>query len=109
MQEWQALSLLTPKHSSTRPRPLARSTCAPTRCAGFVGPAVKSVSPGARAAILASSCGGTDSSLVICRVLDGMWQTSGRWGRIDRADAVDTMLAKADAGLYTFDMANHCL
>uniref|UniRef100_A0A453H0A7 NADP-dependent oxidoreductase domain-containing protein n=1 Tax=Aegilops tauschii subsp. strangulata TaxID=200361 RepID=A0A453H0A7_AEGTS len=43
----------------------------------------------------------------ICRVLNGMWQTSGGWGRIDRADAVDAMLAYADAGLSTFDMADH--
>uniref|UniRef100_A0A453GYV7 NADP-dependent oxidoreductase domain-containing protein n=1 Tax=Aegilops tauschii subsp. strangulata TaxID=200361 RepID=A0A453GYV7_AEGTS len=54
-----------------------------------------------------SSRGGTDSSLAICRVLNGMWQTSGGWGRIDRADAVDAMLAYADAGLSTFDMADH--
>jgi hypothetical protein len=37
-----------------------------------------------------------------------MWQTSGGWGRIDRADAVDAMLAYADSGLSTFDMADHC-
>ncbi|XP_022985984.1 flagellar radial spoke protein 5 isoform X1 [Cucurbita maxima] len=46
-------------------------------------------------------------SLVICRVLNGMWQTSGGWGRIDRDDAVDSMLRYADAGLSTFDMADH--
>ncbi|PON47494.1 Aldo/keto reductase/potassium channel subunit beta [Trema orientale] len=49
---------------------------------------------------------GTDS-LEICRVLNGMWQTSGGWGRIDRNDAVDAMLRHADAGLSTFDMADH--
>jgi hypothetical protein len=37
-----------------------------------------------------------------------MWQTSGGWGRIDRADAVDAMFAYADSGLSTFDMADHC-
>ena len=47
-------------------------------------------------------------SLVICRVLNGMWQTSGGWGRIDRDDAVEAMLRYADAGLSTFDMADHC-
>lgn len=36
-----------------------------------------------------------------------MWQTSGGWGRIDRDAAVDAMLAHADAGLSTFDMADH--
>uniref|UniRef100_A0A7N0TLD7 NADP-dependent oxidoreductase domain-containing protein n=1 Tax=Kalanchoe fedtschenkoi TaxID=63787 RepID=A0A7N0TLD7_KALFE len=45
--------------------------------------------------------------LEICRVLNGMWQTSGGWGRIDRDDAVDAMLRYADAGLSTFDMADH--
>ncbi|KOM45717.1 hypothetical protein LR48_Vigan06g102300 [Vigna angularis] len=47
-------------------------------------------------------------SLDICRVLNGMWQTSGGWGRIDRDDAVEAMLRYADAGLSTFDMADHC-
>lgn len=50
-----------------------------------------------------------DDSLEICRVLNGMWQTSGGWGRIDRDDAVDAMLRYADAGLSTFDMADHCM
>ncbi|KAG6485333.1 hypothetical protein ZIOFF_053870 [Zingiber officinale] len=45
--------------------------------------------------------------LVICRVLNGMWQTSGGWGPIDRDDAVEAMLRYADAGLSTFDMADH--
>lgn len=49
-----------------------------------------------------------NDSLEICRVLNGMWQTSGGWGRIDRDDAVDAMLYYADAGLSTFDMADHC-
>ncbi|XP_008801231.1 flagellar radial spoke protein 5 [Phoenix dactylifera] len=46
-------------------------------------------------------------SLTICRVLNGMWQTSGGWGRIDRDAAVEAMLRHADAGLTTFDMADH--
>lgn len=49
-----------------------------------------------------------DDSLVICRILNGMWQTSGGWGRIDRNAAVDAMLRYADAGLTTFDMADIC-
>ena len=48
-------------------------------------------------------------SLDICRVVNGMWQTSGGWGRIDRHDAVDAMLKYADAGLTTFDMADICM
>ncbi|KAK1409994.1 hypothetical protein QVD17_36526 [Tagetes erecta] len=48
-----------------------------------------------------------NDSLEICRVLNGMWQTSGGWGRIDRDDAVEAMLKYADAGLSTFDMADH--
>lgn len=49
-----------------------------------------------------------NDSLEICRVLNGMWQTSGGWGKIDRNDAVEAMLRYADAGLSTFDMADHC-
>ncbi|KAK4741911.1 hypothetical protein SAY87_025499 [Trapa incisa] len=47
------------------------------------------------------------NSLEICRILNGLWQTSGGWGRIDRDDAVEAMLRHADAGLSTFDMADH--
>ncbi|GAU45030.1 hypothetical protein TSUD_107250 [Trifolium subterraneum] len=50
-----------------------------------------------------------NDSLEICRVLNGMWQTSGGWGRIDRDDAVEAMLRYADSGLSTFDMADHCM
>ncbi|KAK9999537.1 hypothetical protein SO802_019140 [Lithocarpus litseifolius] len=49
-----------------------------------------------------------NDSIDICRVLNGMWQTSGGWGRIDRDDAVEAMLRYADSGLSTFDMADHC-
>ncbi|KAF5727521.1 hypothetical protein HS088_TW22G01214 [Tripterygium wilfordii] len=48
-----------------------------------------------------------NDSLEICRVLNGMWQTSGGWGRIDRDGAVEAMIRYADAGLSTFDMADH--
>ncbi|CAH9094096.1 unnamed protein product [Cuscuta epithymum] len=48
-----------------------------------------------------------NDTLDICRVLNGMWQTSGGWGTIDRNDAVEAMLRHADAGLTTFDMADH--
>lgn len=50
-----------------------------------------------------------EDKLEICRVLNGMWQTSGGWGRIDRNDAVEAMLEYAGAGLSTFDMADHCM
>ncbi|KAM7271687.1 hypothetical protein ACFE04_030901 [Oxalis oulophora] len=49
-----------------------------------------------------------NDSLDISRVLNGMWQTSGGWGKIDRDDAVYAMLKYADSGLSTFDMADHC-
>lgn len=49
-----------------------------------------------------------DDRLEICRVINGMWQTSGGWGRIDSDDAVDAMLRYVDAGFTTFDMADHC-
>ncbi|KAG0598449.1 hypothetical protein M758_12G074600 [Ceratodon purpureus] len=48
-----------------------------------------------------------DDRLEICRVINGMWQTSGGWGRIDNEDAVDAMLRYVDAGFTTFDMADH--
>jgi hypothetical protein len=49
-----------------------------------------------------------DDRLEICRVINGMWQTSGGWGRIDSDDAIDAMLRYVDAGFATFDMADHC-
>jgi len=45
--------------------------------------------------------------LQICRVVNGMWQTSGGWGKIERDQAVDAMLRHVDAGFTTFDMADH--
>ena len=48
-------------------------------------------------------------SLDICRVVNGMWQTSGGWGRMDQDNATDAMLKYADAGLTTFDMADICI
>lgn len=46
--------------------------------------------------------------LDICKVVNGMWQVSGGWGRIDVENAVDAMLLYANAGLTTFDMADIC-
>jgi hypothetical protein len=48
-------------------------------------------------------------SLDISRVVNGMWQTSGGWGKIDKNEAVDSMLKYTDAGLTTFDMADICM
>ncbi|XP_020536137.1 flagellar radial spoke protein 5 isoform X1 [Jatropha curcas] len=45
-------------------------------------------------------------SLDISRVVNGMWQTSGGWGKIQRDKAVDAMLSYADSGLTSFDMAD---
>uniref|UniRef100_A0ACD5XVZ6 Uncharacterized protein n=1 Tax=Avena sativa TaxID=4498 RepID=A0ACD5XVZ6_AVESA len=46
-------------------------------------------------------------ALEVCRVVNGMWQVSGAsWGRAAPAKAVDAMLAYADGGLATFDMAD---
>ncbi|KAG9145042.1 hypothetical protein Leryth_018333 [Lithospermum erythrorhizon] len=47
-----------------------------------------------------------EDCLEICRVVNGMWQTSGGWGSIDQDDAVESMMKYADAGLTTFDMAD---
>uniref|UniRef100_A0A9I9CUH4 NADP-dependent oxidoreductase domain-containing protein n=1 Tax=Cucumis melo TaxID=3656 RepID=A0A9I9CUH4_CUCME len=45
--------------------------------------------------------------LEFCRVLNGMWQTSGGWRRINRDTTVEAMLRYVDIGLITFDMADH--
>ncbi|KAI5082214.1 hypothetical protein GOP47_0001957 [Adiantum capillus-veneris] len=47
-----------------------------------------------------------NDKLEISRVINGMWQTSGGWGKIDPHAAVDAMLRHADAGFATFDMAD---
>ena len=50
-----------------------------------------------------------EDALDVCRVVNGMWQTSGGWGRIDRDNVVDAMIKYADSGLDTFDMADICM
>ncbi|KAM3842964.1 uncharacterized protein ACN63O_021813, partial [Diretmus argenteus] len=45
--------------------------------------------------------------LEVSRVLNGLWQLSGFHGRVDRGKAVESMQAYVDAGLTTFDMADH--
>ena len=45
--------------------------------------------------------------LTICRILNGMWQVSGTHGRIDPAAAIGGMVEYVDAGLTTWDLADH--
>ncbi len=45
--------------------------------------------------------------LQICRILNGMWQVSGTHGRIDPAAAIGSMVEYVDAGLTTWDLADH--
>jgi aryl-alcohol dehydrogenase-like predicted oxidoreductase len=47
------------------------------------------------------------SDLRICRVLNGLWQASGTHGRIDPARAIPDMFSYHDAGLTTWDLADH--
>ena len=45
--------------------------------------------------------------LQICRILNGMWQVSGAHGRIDPGAAIRSMFDYVDAGLTTWDLADH--
>ena len=45
--------------------------------------------------------------LPICRILNGMWQVSGAHGSIDPGAAVLSMFDYVDAGLTTWDLADH--
>ncbi|KAK1310327.1 hypothetical protein QJS10_CPA08g01543 [Acorus calamus] len=83
------------------PAGLRRRRTPTVRCVGTADPAATAAT---RKSTVRSGVG---DALEICRVLNGMWQTSGGWGRIDRDAAVDAMLRYADAGLGTFDMADH--
>ncbi len=47
------------------------------------------------------------SDLNICRLLNGMWQVSGAHGRINPKKAIQEMFAYLDAGLNTWDLADH--
>jgi aryl-alcohol dehydrogenase-like predicted oxidoreductase len=47
------------------------------------------------------------SPLDCVRILNGMWQVSGGHGPIDPKAAVERMLAHHDAGLTTWDLADH--
>ena len=50
---------------------------------------------------------GLTGDMQICRILNGMWQVSGAHGRIDPAAAIAGMSAYVDAGLTTWDLADH--
>ena len=45
--------------------------------------------------------------LTICRLLNGMWQVSGAHGYIEPAGAIAEMFVYHDAGLTTWDLADH--
>ncbi|MEC4806978.1 MAG: aldo/keto reductase [Jaaginema sp. PMC 1079.18] len=45
--------------------------------------------------------------LDICRLVNGMWQVSGAHGRINPATAIQNMFDYYDAGLTTWDLADH--
>jgi aryl-alcohol dehydrogenase-like predicted oxidoreductase len=45
--------------------------------------------------------------LSICPLLNGMWQVSGAHGRIDSGAAIEAMFDHHDAGLTTWDLADH--
>ncbi|GJN34676.1 hypothetical protein PR202_gb23360 [Eleusine coracana subsp. coracana] len=85
-------------------RPPVPRRLRPARCTGGSAAAAETITAAPARVTTVSNRGDT---LPICRVLNGMWQTSGGWGPIDRDVAVDAMLAYADAGLTTFDMADH--
>lgn len=44
--------------------------------------------------------------LKTCRILNGMWQTAGGHGTMNREDAVAEMISYHEAGLTTWDMAD---
>lgn len=45
--------------------------------------------------------------LRMCRLLNGMWQVSGAHGQIDPKQAIRAMLEYHEAGLTTWDLADH--
>src|SRR5439155_1710292 len=45
--------------------------------------------------------------LIVCRILNGMWQVTGGHGRIDREQVLGSMAAHVDAGFTTWDLADH--
>jgi aryl-alcohol dehydrogenase-like predicted oxidoreductase len=49
----------------------------------------------------------SDPPLNSVRILNGMWQVSGAHGVIDPKAAIETMIAHHEAGLTTWDLADH--
>jgi aryl-alcohol dehydrogenase-like predicted oxidoreductase len=47
------------------------------------------------------------SDMRICRLLNGMWQVSGAHGQIEPRSAIQSMFAYHEAGLTTWDLADH--
>lgn len=47
------------------------------------------------------------SNVTCSRILHGLWQTSGGWGKIEQASAVGMMRSLFNAGYTTFDGADH--
>lgn len=45
--------------------------------------------------------------LMMCRLLNGLWQVSGAHGSIDPRDAIPDMMQYHDAGFTTWDLADH--
>ena len=45
--------------------------------------------------------------MTVCRILNGMWQVSGAHGAIDPVAALRSMFDYVDAGLTTWDLADH--
>ncbi|WOL17742.1 Flagellar radial spoke protein 5 [Canna indica] len=94
---------------SSSPRPVAtrnRRCAVPVRCMKLTE---EKRADGRTVTLRSRDENGGGDSLEICRVVNGMWQTSGGWGRIDADAAVDAMLRYADAGLSTFDLADICM
>ncbi|XP_074268174.1 putative oxidoreductase At1g06690, chloroplastic isoform X1 [Silene latifolia] len=87
------LGLLSTKDKTRRGNGIRSATLRPVSCVATGGEKMIVVKNG-------------KDSLEMCRVVNGMWQTSGGWGTIDSDNAVDAMMKYADAGLATFDMAD---
>ncbi|MBL8151251.1 MAG: aldo/keto reductase [Blastocatellia bacterium] len=47
------------------------------------------------------------ADMEICQILNGMWQVSGAHGQIEAESALKDMFSYADAGMLTWDLADH--
>lgn len=48
-----------------------------------------------------------EQDLKISRIINGMWQVSGAHGRINKVDAIESMMLHVKNGLITWDLADH--